>query len=258
MRADGTVLQEPGYDPLTGIFFSPRPNFRGCQNARAEPTPSAARDALLEIVEDFPFATDAHKAAWLAALLTPLARYGFHGPAPLFLIDANVRGSGKSLLADVVSEINAGREMSRMSQPKDDDECRKRITAVAVAGETLMLMDNLDRMLGNASLDAALTATSWTDRILARQKWPAEPRCLRRGTPPATTSSWPPTRPGARCISGWKAPTRTPRSAKASIIPNCCAGYGKSAPAGRGRGHHPGRLLFQRPPKDECQAVGIV
>lgn len=166
LRADGTVLQEPGYDSLTGILFQPKATFPPVADHPTAAQAKQARDALLEIVEDFPFQTDAHKAAWLAALITPLARYGFHGPAPLFLIDANVRGSGKSLLADVVSEINAGREMSRMSQPKDDDECRKRITAVAVAGETLMLLDNLDRMLGNASLDAALTATSWTDRIL--------------------------------------------------------------------------------------------
>jgi len=166
LRVDGTVLQEAGYDPLTGILFQPKAEFPQVAERPSRADAERARDALLEIVEDFPFSTAAHKAAWLAALLTPLARYGFHGPAPLFLIDANVRGSGKSLLADVVSEINAGREMSRMSQPKDDDECRKRITAVAVAGETLMLLDNLDRMLGNASLDAALTATSWTDRIL--------------------------------------------------------------------------------------------
>ena len=229
LRVDGTILQEPGYDPLTGILFQPKAEFPRVAERPSRADAERARDALLEIVEDFPFATPAHKAAWLAALLTPLARYGFHGPAPLFLIDANVRGSGKSLLADVVSEINAGREMSRMSQPKDDDECRKRITAVAVAGETLMLLDNLDRMLGNASLDAALTATSWTDRILARQKWSAGPPCLPRGTPPATTSLWPPTRPGARYISAWKAQTRTPRSAKASTTPSCCAGYGKSA-----------------------------
>ena len=166
LRADGTVLQEPGYDSLTGILFQPNVTFPRVADHPSRAQAEQARDTLLEIVEDFPFATEAHKAAWLAALITPFARYGFHGPAPLFLIDANVRGSGKSLLADVVSEINAGREMSRMSQPKDDDETRKRITAVAVAGETLMLLDNLDRMLGNASLDAALTATSWTDRIL--------------------------------------------------------------------------------------------
>jgi hypothetical protein len=123
----------------------------------------------LEVIEDFPFATDAHKAAWLSGVLTPLARYAFHGPAPLFLYDANVRGCGKGLLIDVTSLITAGREMARMSLPRDDDETRKRITALAVAGEPEILIDNLPAGgFGSPSLDAALTATSWSDRILGQ------------------------------------------------------------------------------------------
>jgi hypothetical protein len=35
-----------------------------------------------------------------------------------------------------------------------------------MSGERLVLFDNLDGKFGNAVLDAALTATSWTDRIL--------------------------------------------------------------------------------------------
>ena len=224
LRADGTVLQEPGYDLLTGIPLSAQePTFRRWRirpPSRAEAGQDAGR--VWKCVEDFPFATDcAHKAA--------MAGRPHHSACPLWiprarsalLIDANVSGCGKSLLADVVSEIVTGREMSRMSQPKDDDECRKRITAMAVAGETLMLLDNLDRMLGNASLDAALTATSWTDRILARQKWPAARRYSPRGTPRATMSSWPPIPPAARSIFAWNRQTRTPRSARDSIIPTC-------------------------------------
>ena len=55
-----------------------------------------------------------------------------------------------------------------MSLPQDDDECRKRITALAVAGEPLILIDNIAGPLGSPSLDAALTATSWSDRILGQ------------------------------------------------------------------------------------------
>lgn len=111
---------------------------------------------LLEAVEDFPFGSNVHKAAWLAGTLTPLGRYAFHGPAPLFLYDANVRGCGKSLLTDVTSIITAGRAMARMSLPRDDDETRKRITALAVAGEPEILIDNLPAGgFGSPSLDAA-------------------------------------------------------------------------------------------------------
>ena len=45
--------------------------------------------ALSDVVCDFPFKSDAHRSAWIASLLTPLARYAFTGPAPLFLMDAN-------------------------------------------------------------------------------------------------------------------------------------------------------------------------
>lgn len=121
---------------------------------------------MLDLVADFPFAKPEHRSAWLAFLLTALSRFAFSGPASLFLIDANVRGSGKSLLCDLVSLIVTGREMSRMSNPKDDDECRKRITALNLAGDTLCLIDNIVGGLGCASLDAALTGTVWKDRVL--------------------------------------------------------------------------------------------
>ena len=124
----------------------------------------------MDLVADFPFRKPDHRAAWLAFLLTPLARFAFTGPAPLFLIDANVRGSGKSLLCDMVALIVTGSEMSRMANPKDDDEARKRITALALAGDTLCLIDNIVGGLGCASLDAALTGTVWKDRVLGKSE----------------------------------------------------------------------------------------
>ncbi len=168
LRADGTILQTPGYDETTGLMFRPDAQFPPAVDTLTRSDAEKAVQTLLEVVGDFPFATDAHRAAWLAATLTPLARFAYHGCSPLFLIDANVRGSGKSLLTDATSLIVAGREMARMSLPRDDDEFRKRITAIAVAGEPLILIDNIVGTLGSASLDAALTATSWSDRILGQ------------------------------------------------------------------------------------------
>ncbi|MCX7421964.1 MAG: hypothetical protein NT013_20810 [Planctomycetia bacterium] len=123
---------------------------------------------LSDLVSDFPFKKPEHRSAWLAFLLTPLARFAFDGPAPLFLVDANVRGSGKTLLCDLVGLIVTGREMPRMNNPENDSEARKRITAVAVNGDSLCLIDNVKGYLGCPSLDAALTATSWKDRLLGK------------------------------------------------------------------------------------------
>ena len=168
LRADGSVLQQPGYDPETGIVFRPQCSFPEIPTRPSRDDAIRARDALLEIVVDFPFAGKAHRAAWVAGVLTPLARYAFFGPAPMTLYDGNVRGVGKSLAADATALVATGRPMARMSLPRDDDETRKRITAIALAGEPLALTDNIAGTFGSPSLDAALTATSWSDRILGQ------------------------------------------------------------------------------------------
>ncbi len=166
LRPDGSVLNSAGYDPQTGLLFDPQGVAFPIIERPSHGDAIRAAESLLSLVADFPFDKPDHRAAWLAFLLTPLARFAFTGPAPLFLVDANIRGSGKSLLCDVVSLIVTGREMSRMTNPKDDDEARKRITALALAGDTLCLIDNIIGGLGCASLDAALTGTVWKDRVL--------------------------------------------------------------------------------------------
>src|SRR5262249_35113277 len=139
------------------------------------PSPTRAYAAgalaqLLEVVADFPFEQEAHKAAWVAALLTPLARFTFTGPSPLFLVDANVRGAGKGLLLDCVARIVTGERFTVATYTDDEDEMRKRITALVLGGERLVLLDNLAGKFGSATLDAALTGTSWGDRVLGSNR----------------------------------------------------------------------------------------
>jgi hypothetical protein len=173
LRPDGTVLDRAGWDPATELLYEPSTFF---PTLPAAPTREDARRAavdLLRVVCDFPFAGDAHRAAWLSAILTPLARYAIDGPCPLFLFDANTAGSGKSKLADIIATVVTGRAMSRCSYPESDEEMRKRITAVALAGDRLMLIDNVATAFGGPALDAALTSTTWSDRILGRSEMAA-------------------------------------------------------------------------------------
>jgi hypothetical protein len=170
LRSDGTVLQTPGYDVLTGLFYEPIGLHGDVSIAPTLDDAHAACKTLLEVIIDFPFAKAPHRAAWIAFVLTPLSRYAFHGPSPLFLIDANIRATGKSLLADAVSLIVTGRPIARMSHPRDDDEMRKRITAIALSGDQMVLIDNISGELNSLSLDAALTGVVWKDRILGRSE----------------------------------------------------------------------------------------
>lgn len=170
MRADGSILQEPGYDSATGIFLELGNLVVAVPD---EPTRDQAREAAAELLEvfcDFPFEAPCHRSAVLALILTMFARPAFTGPTPLFLFDANVRGSGKTLAADIVGLITTGEDLARMSNPGDDNEARKRITALVIRGVLLCLIDNIVGTLGSAALDAALTATRWQDRILGHSQ----------------------------------------------------------------------------------------
>jgi hypothetical protein len=168
LRADGSVLQKPGYDAASGLYFASGdgPRFHPVPETPSERQVAGALEQVDEMVCDFPFKTPAHRSAWLSALLTPLARFAFKGPSPLNLIDANVRGAGKSLLADVVNTVLGGRPAERMSYTRDDDELRKSITALAIEGTRLALIDNVRGSFGSPTLDRALTATLWRDRLL--------------------------------------------------------------------------------------------
>jgi hypothetical protein len=166
LRPDGTLLLTPGYDPATGLLLEPRGELPTVPEHPTRKDAERARDTLLRVVCDFPFEREEHKAAWLAALLTPLARFAFEGPAPLFLADANVRGSGKGKLLDCIAWIVSGERFSVATYPKEKEELRKRITSLALEGDRLALFDNVRGKFGNDVLEAVLTATVWKDRIL--------------------------------------------------------------------------------------------
>lgn len=174
IRPDGTILQSAGWDKKTGLLYTPNDSYAAIPD---KPTLADAQRAvgdLLEVVKDFPFIDDSDRSAWLALVLSEIGRAAIRGCVPLFGITATTRGSGKSLLADTASIIAYGRSAPRKTFSPDDNEQRKAITATAIEALPSVLLDNVDCLLGGSSLDAALTATTWTDRILGASKTTGE------------------------------------------------------------------------------------
>src|SRR5262249_9559090 len=97
IRFDGSVIEAPGYDPATGLPYIPNGSFPPVPSKPTKAQAKTAAESLFSLVSDFPFQGN-HKAAWLAALLTPLARFLIDGPCPIFLFDSNTSGAGKTLL----------------------------------------------------------------------------------------------------------------------------------------------------------------
>ena len=103
LRPVGTILDRPGYDPATGLYYLPPRGF----TAPAVPShPSqaevrAAVDLIEEAIGEFPYADAASRANTWALLLTPILRPAIRGNTPLALIDKPQAGTGASLLAEL-------------------------------------------------------------------------------------------------------------------------------------------------------------
>ncbi len=170
LRPDGSVIREPGYDLQTGLLYTPEMVFPEVPESPSRDDARRALQVIDDLFTDFPFRAEAHRSAALAAVLTPLASYAIRGPKPLFLFDANTAGAGKGKCVSIVSEIVQGRAMAVMAPTEDEEETRKRIMAIALSGEPLTLIDNIEGVFGGPSLDAAITATEVSDRILGDSK----------------------------------------------------------------------------------------
>lgn len=175
LRPDGTVLQGLGYDEKMHLLYLPDGDFLSVPEAPTRADAQAAARSLLDVVQDFPFDADCHKAAYLAALLTPFARPAIEEPVPFFLIEANIRGAGKTLLADTISFIVTGHGFPRMSQVKNEDEEEKRLVGVAMEGTPMVLLDNLSGSFGSPCFAGMLTSSRYKGRILGKSGNPEFP-----------------------------------------------------------------------------------
>ena len=171
MRADGSVIDQPGYDPATRLYasFDAEAAREALDAIPSHPTAEDARKAaesILVLVCDFPFEAEAHRSMWLAGLVTMLAREVFHGPAPLFFARANTQGSGKSLLAEAAHIIVTGERPAMLGWSGNDEEFEKLVTAEAIAGSSCVVIDNVTGMMRSACLDRILTSGKHRARIL--------------------------------------------------------------------------------------------
>lgn len=167
VRPDGTICATEGYDAATKTFLELDPVLRNMEvpvnPSKAEVT--GARDLILnDLLGDFPLHTDSDRANALATLLTPFVR-DLIPTSPLAVIDAKEAGSGKNLLADIISLLFTGRPMQTLPYTVDDNEQRKVITSAFREGHSVLLFDEAHQLEG-ASFSRALTSHTYQDRIL--------------------------------------------------------------------------------------------
>lgn len=173
IRPDGSIMELPGYDPVTKLYYEPANGL--CKlfipNAPTEADAEKAAEHILdEVFGDFPFKDEASRANALAAPLSIVMRPAIRSNIPLGLFDKPQAGTGASLLVDAIATITTGQPASMMSAPDSEDEWRKRITSCLMEGKPMIVIDNVVGRLGSAKLAQVLTAHIWSDRILGKSE----------------------------------------------------------------------------------------
>jgi hypothetical protein len=172
IRPDGTVMNRPGYDSITDLYYYPSSRLK-VPPIPDEPTESdikAAIELAADPLADFPFDGNASRANAIATMFTPILRPMIDGPVPLALFDKPQQGTGASLLAEVISLVATGRPAAMMTAQKDDEGWRKAITSLLLKGQLVVTIDNIEYDLWTPSLASILTATTYQDRILGRSE----------------------------------------------------------------------------------------
>lgn len=173
----GELQTTPGYHPASQTFYAPAAGFTVPDVTGRDV--EHARDLICdELLSDFPFVGDAELAHAVALLLLPFARDLIDGPTPLHMIEKPAPGTGATLLIDMLAFPATGRPIPTMTEGRDEDEWRKRLTAKIRSGAAFALIDNLRRELDSAAVSSIITSTIWEDRILGSSEVARTPvRC---------------------------------------------------------------------------------
>lgn len=169
---EGDLLTRPGYHEQAQTW-----HIKTCDIPDVSKNPGAeelqqAKDLILnELLVDFPFENEPSRAYIVAALLLPFVRQMIDGCTPLHIVDAvSGEGTGKTLLVDAIVSVATGAEPQVISEGRDEDEWRKRITAKLIGGPTVVVIDNVQKELDSSSLAAAITTRVFEDRLLGKSE----------------------------------------------------------------------------------------
>ncbi len=166
---DGSLIAAPGYHREARLWMH-RPLDFDMSDIPSNPTSreiDEARSLLVdELLADFPFTSDSERCHATAALFPTFVRRMIDGPLPIHLIEAPTPGTGKSLLAEAISLVCVGHSADVTTFDKDENDTRKKITAILASAPQIVLVDNLRKGLMSSQIAAAITANIWTDRLL--------------------------------------------------------------------------------------------
>jgi hypothetical protein len=167
LRADGSICDVPGYDPVSRALYVPSISYPPIPE---QPTRNEALAALARIrapFNEFPWKEEASESAFLSHILAEAARLAMER-CPMYFYDAPMAGTGKSTLQEMAARIVHGTEPALRPWVPDEDELRKSLYACLMAGDRSIWFDNVPDgvKVRSSVLEAFLTSAVWKDRKL--------------------------------------------------------------------------------------------
>ncbi len=169
LRPDGSLLQRPGYDEVTGLFLASKVPLDEVPRAPTKAQVEAARKFLLDkFLSDFPWAGAADKANYVGLLATPILRSYLRTLIPFGVVTSTMPGSGKTILTCGLGMLYGQRVLTWPGS--DEAELRKAITSVLADPVGAIIFDNLAEgtAIDSPALARLITDRTWADRILGK------------------------------------------------------------------------------------------
>jgi len=168
LRPDGSLLQQPGYDPGTCLYLASKVPLGPVPEDPDSGQVQAARDFLLTtFLGDFPWVSAADKANYLGLLVTPILRSYLRTLIPFGVVTSTMPGSGKTILTCGLGMLYGQRVLT---WTHSDEELRKAITSVLADPVGTIIFDNLAEgtAIDSPVLARLITDRTWADRILGK------------------------------------------------------------------------------------------
>jgi putative DNA primase/helicase len=167
LTPEGELITQSGYRPeLLAYVDLENLKINVPQNPSNRQVEAAKSLIFEHLLVDFPLIDEASKTHVLALGLQLFVRHLIDGPTPPYLLTATVPRTGKTLLVFLLALIATGEEFKLLAPTENEEEWRKRITALLAASPAIVCIDNINKKLDSASLASLFTTRHWTDRLL--------------------------------------------------------------------------------------------
>lgn len=163
MCRDGRIeLMRPGYFGEQRVFTLEEDGISYDETM----TMAEGKAIIDDLMSEFPFKDDRSKAVAVAAMLTMFGAGMLpkRSLRPGIVYTANSTGAGKTLAAKMAIVPSTGGAQTRSFPRKE--EAKKVLDVVAMEAENYVLFDNIRGQIGGEEIEAFITATEWSGRVL--------------------------------------------------------------------------------------------